>query len=287
VSRTQQRKTLIALPVVRSARHVSGAIVRTVLAGAVIAALSACGSTSDSRNPAQMSNEALYAQAKNEIASSTWIDALRTLERLQARDPFSVFAQQAMLETAYVHWRDSNPTEALATLDRFQRQFPNHPATDYALYLRGLVNFNENLGFLARFTDQKLSERDPKSARESFDAFKELATRFPDSVYTPDAIDRMNFLVNALAEYEVHVARYYLRRGAPLAAINRAQFAVKTYQTAPALEEALAIMVIAYDELKQPELAKDAQRVLDKNFPNSGKVAAVRKVEQPRWWSPF
>lgn len=287
MSRTQQRKTLIALPVVRSARHVSGAIVRTVLAGAVIAALSACGSTSDSRNPAQMSNEALYAQAKNEIASSTWIDALRTLERLQARDPFSVFAQQAMLETAYVHWRDSNPTEALATLDRFQRQFPNHPATDYALYLRGLVNFNENLGFLARFTDQKLSERDPKSARESFDAFKELATRFPDSVYTPDAIDRMNFLVNALAEYEVHVARYYLRRGAPLAAINRAQFAVKTYQTAPALEEALAIMVIAYDELKQPELAKDAQRVLDKNFPNSGKVAAVRKVEQPRWWSPF
>jgi outer membrane protein assembly factor BamD len=287
VSRTQQRKTLIALPVVRSARHVSGAIVRTVLAGAVIAALAACGSTSDSRNPAQMSNEALYAQAKNEIASSTWIDALRTLERLQARDPFSVFAQQAMLETAYVHWRDSNPTEALATLDRFQRQFPNHPATDYALYLRGLVNFNENLGFLARFTDQKLSERDPKSARESFDAFKELATRFPDSVYTPDAIDRMNFLVNALAEYEVHVARYYLRRGAPLAAINRAQFAVKTYQTAPALEEALAIMVIAYDELKQPELAKDAQRVLDKNFPNSGKVAAVRKVEQPRWWSPF
>lgn len=287
MSRTQQRKTLIALPVVRSARHVSGAIVRTVLAGAVIAALAACGSTSDSRNPAQMSNEALYAQAKNEIASSTWIDALRTLERLQARDPFSVFAQQAMLETAYVHWRDSNPTEALATLDRFQRQFPNHPATDYALYLRGLVNFNENLGFLARFTDQKLSERDPKSARESFDAFKELATRFPDSVYTPDAIDRMNFLVNALAEYEVHVARYYLRRGAPLAAINRAQFAVKTYQTAPALEEALAIMVIAYDELKQPELAKDAQRVLDKNFPNSGKVAAVRKVEQPRWWSPF
>ncbi|MFC3146807.1 outer membrane protein assembly factor BamD [Piscinibacterium candidicorallinum] len=262
-------------------------MVRTVLAGAVIAALAACGSTSDSRNPAQMSNEALYAQAKNEIASSTWIDALRTLERLQARDPFSVFAQQAMLETAYVHWRDSNPTEALATLDRFQRQFPNHPATDYALYLRGLVNFNENLGFLARFTDQKLSERDPKSARESFDAFKELATRFPDSVYTPDAIDRMNFLVNALAEYEVHVARYYLRRGAPLAAINRAQFAVKTYQTAPALEEALAIMVIAYDELKQPELAKDAQRVLDKNFPNSGKVAAVRKVEQPRWWSPF
>lgn len=275
------------MPVVRSAHHVSGAIVRTALAGAVIAALAACGSTSDSRNPAQMSNEALYAQAKNEIASSTWIDALRTLERLQARDPFSVFAQQAMLETAYVHWRDSNPTEALATLDRFQRQFPNHPATDYALYLRGLVNFNENLGFLARFTDQKLSERDPKSARESFDAFKELATRFPDSVYTPDAIDRMNFLVNALAEYEVHVARYYLRRGAPLAAINRAQFAVKTYQTAPALEEALAIMVIAYDELKQPELAKDAQRVLDKNFPNSGKVAAVRKVEQPRWWSPF
>jgi outer membrane protein assembly factor BamD len=287
VSRNQQRKTLIALPVARSARHVSGAIVRAALAGAVIAALAACGSTSDSRSPAQMSNEALYAQAKNEIASSTWIDALRTLERLQTRDPFSVFAQQAMLETAYVHWRDSNPTEALATLDRFQRQFPNHPATDYALYLRGLVNFNENLGFLARFTDQKLSERDPKSARESFDAFKELATRFPDSVYTPDAIDRMNFLVNALAEYEVHVARYYLRRGAPLAAINRAQFAVKTYQTAPALEEALAIMVIAYDELKQPDLAKDAQRVLDKNFPNSGKVAAVRKIEQPRWWSPF
>jgi outer membrane protein assembly factor BamD len=287
VSRIQTRKTLPTLPARQSVRHVSGALVRIAAAAAVVAALAACGTTNDSRNPAQMSNEALYAQAKNEIASATWVDALKTLERLQARDPFSVYAQQAMLETAYVHWRDSNPTEALATLDRFQRQFPNHPASDYALYLRGLVNFNENLGFLARFTNQKLSERDPKSARESFDAFKELATRFPDSVYTPDAIDRMNFLVNALAEYEVHVARYYLRRGAPLAAINRAQFAVKTYQSAPALEEALAIMIIAYEEIKQPELAKDAQRVLDKNFPNSGMVAAVKKVEQPRWWSPF
>ncbi|HET7774029.1 MAG TPA: outer membrane protein assembly factor BamD [Burkholderiaceae bacterium] len=287
MSRQQTRKTLIALPARQSVRHVSGALARTAAAAAVIAALAACGTTNDPRNPAQMSNEALYAQAKTEMASATWIDALKTLERLQARDPFSVYAQQAMLEIAYVHWRDSNPTEALATLDRFQRQFPNHPATDYALYLRGLVNFNENLGFLARFTDQKLSERDPKSARESFDAFKELATRFPDSIYTPDAIDRMNFLVNALAEYEVHVARYYLRRGAPLAAINRAQFAVKTYQSAPALEEALAIMIVAYEELKQPELAKDAQRVLDKNFPNSEKVAAVKKIEQPRWWSPF
>ncbi len=287
MSRIQTRKTLPTLPARQSVRHVSGALVRIAAAAAVVAALAACGTTNDSRNPAQMSNEALYAQAKNEIASATWVDALKTLERLQARDPFSVYAQQAMLETAYVHWRDSNPTEALATLDRFQRQFPNHPASDYALYLRGLVNFNENLGFLARFTNQKLSERDPKSARESFDAFKELATRFPDSVYTPDAIDRMNFLVNALAEYEVHVARYYLRRGAPLAAINRAQFAVKTYQSAPALEEALAIMIIAYEEIKQPELAKDAQRVLDKNFPNSGMVAAVKKVEQPRWWSPF
>jgi len=160
---------------------------------------------------------------------------------------------------------------------------PDHPSVDYAYYLKGLVNFNEDLGLLGHVSNQDLTERDPKAARESFEAFKELATRFPESKYAPDAAARMKYLVNALAAHEVHVARYYMKRGAFVAAANRAQTAVKTYPDAPANEEALFIMVKAYDALGLNDLRDDSERVMKKNFPNSEYYKRGLNRKEP-WW---
>jgi outer membrane protein assembly factor BamD len=171
----------------------------------------------------------------------------------------------------------------LAACDRFIKLHPSHPTVDYVYYLKGLINFNEDLGLTAYLSSQDPTERDPKAARESFEAFKELVTRFPNSKYTPDATLRMNYLVNAMASLEVHVARYYLNRGAYIAAANRSQQAIKTYPQAPAIEEAMFIMVSAYDKLGMTELRDDADRVMKKNFPNS-RYYAEGVNRKKAWW---
>ena len=158
---------------------------------------------------------------------------------------------------------------------------PASPAIDYALYLKGVINFNDDLGMFAFLTRQDLSERDQKAAKESFESFKELVTRFPESRYTPDARQRMNYIVNSLAQYEVHVARYYYNRGAYLAAINRAQIALADYREVPALEEALYIMVRSYDALGMTQLRDDAQRVLTTNYPEE-RIPGARLQGQGR-----
>ena len=225
----------------------------------------------------------LYSEAKDAQADGTYDKAAKYLEKLESRYPYGRFAQQAQLELGYVYWKAGEAGSALAACDRFIKLHPNHPAVDYVYYLKGLIGFNEDLGLLGAISQQDPSERDPKAARESFDAFKELATRFPKSKYTPDAIQRMNYLVNALASQEVHVAGYYLKRGAYLAATNRAQYAVKTYPGAPASEEALFIMVQAYDKLAMTDLRDDAERVLRKNFPDSHYFREGLDKKRP-WW---
>ena len=162
---------------------------------------------------------------------------------------------------------------------------PASPALDYALYLKGIVNFNDDLGMFSFLTRQDLSERDQKAAKESFESFKELVTRFPESRYTPDARARMNYIVNSLAQYEVHVARYYYTRGAYVAAINRAQLALADYREVPALEEALYIMVRSYDALGMTQLRDDTQRVLDQQLPAERipDPAASAAKDDP-WW---
>ena len=175
---------------------------------------------------------------------------------------------------------------SIGACDRFIRLHPNHPNVDYAYYLKGLVNFNEDQGLLAQLGDQDMSERDPKAAREAFDAFKELVSRFPDSKYAADAAARMKYLVNALASHDVHVARYYYRRGAYVAAANRAQSVVQNYPQAPAREEALALMAISYDALGLNDLRDDAKRVLKLNFPNS-KYLAGYQINAKTWWKPW
>ncbi|HMX16248.1 MAG TPA: outer membrane protein assembly factor BamD [Rhodocyclaceae bacterium] len=246
--------------------------------------LGGCGLLPDvADETAGWSADKLYTQAKEAMGDGAYDKAIKYFEKLEARYPYGRYAQQAQLEVAYAYYKQAEHASAIAACDRFIRLHPNHPNVDYAYYLKGLVNFNEDLGLLGHVSMQDLTERDPKAARESFDAFKELVTRFPDSKYTPDATARMNYLVNALASHDVHVARYYLRRGAYVAAANRAQKAVSTYPGAPANEEALFVMIKAYDALAMNDLRDDAERVMRKNFPKSEYYVRGVNRSEP-WW---
>ena len=257
---------------------------RLLLALFVAISLAACGMLPEEKDETLgWSANKLYGEAKDAQADATWDKAAKYLEKLEARFPYGRFAQQAQLELGYVYWKAGEAGSALAACDRFIKLHPNHPAVDYAYYLKGLVNFNEDLGFAGFVSAQDASERDPKAARESFDAFRELITRFPKSKYTPDAILRMNYLVNTMASQEVHVARYYIGRGAYIAAANRAQNAIKTYPNAPAIEEAMFIMVVAYDNLGMTDLRDDAERIMRKNFPESRYYKDGLERKQA-WW---
>lgn len=249
-----------------------------------IVSLAACGTT-DSPDPTLgWSPDRLYAEAREEMASGNWEAAVRNLERLEARYPFGRWAQQAQLDTAWAHFKASERALSLAAIDRFMKLHPNHPALDYALYLKGLVNFNEQQGLLAKLGGQDLAERDQAALRESFDAFKELVTRFPDSRYASDAEARMLYLVNSMARGQVHIARYYYRRGAYVAAANRAQEVVRHYQQAPAVEEALYVLMRSYEKLGLLDLRDDAERVMRRNFPDSELLTTGWREDDRRWW---
>lgn len=250
----------------------------------IVLLVSGCGLLPDQIDvTAGWSANKLYAEAKDAMAEGAYDKAITYFEKLEARFPYGRYAQQAQLEVAYAYFRQQEAASAIAACDRFIRLHPNHPNVDYAYYLKGLANFNEDLGLLGYISNQDLSERDPRAARDSFDAFKDLVKKFPESRYTPDATARMNYLVNALASHEVHVARYYLNRGAYVAAVNRAQYAVKTYADAPTNEEALFIIVKAYDLMGMKDLRDDTERVMRKNFPNSEYYARGLNRPEP-WW---
>jgi outer membrane protein assembly factor BamD len=256
-----------------------------LLAAALVAG---CSSLKDDDRTATMSPNKIYAEAKDEMDSGSWDKAVPLLEKLEGRAAGTPLAQQAQLDRAYAQYKSGDQPAALATIDRFMKLHPASPALDYALYLKGIVNFNDNLGMFSSLSRQDLSERDQKAAKESFDSFRELSTRYPESKYTPDARARMVYIVNSLAQYEVHVARFYYSRGAYVAAVNRAQEAIADYRDAPALEEALAILMRSYDALGMPKLRDDAHRVLEKNYPNStwlgGTGTAASLGQKKPWW---
>ncbi|MEO7643284.1 MAG: outer membrane protein assembly factor BamD [Ramlibacter sp.] len=245
--------------------------------------LAGCSSTSDDKTASWSPNK-IYSEAKDELNAGAYDKAIPLFEKLEGRAAGTPLAQQAQLEKAYAHHKAGEQAQALAALDRFIKLHPASPALDYALYLKGVVNFNDNLGLFSFISRQDLSERDQKAAKESFEAFKDLVARFPDSRYTPDARARMTYIVNSLAQYEVHVARYYYSRGAYIAAVNRAQAALVDYQDVPALEEALFILNRSYDALGMTQLAGDARRVLEKNYPQSGYLTGKAKASQEPWW---
>jgi outer membrane protein assembly factor BamD len=226
------------------------------------------------------SAEKLYSEAHGALVSGNYTRAVKLFDTLEGRFPYGRYAQQAILEGAYANFRQGETTPAIAACDRFIRTYPNHQIVDYAYYLKGLINFREDQGLFGYVVEQDLSERDPKMTKEAFAAFREIATRFPDSKYAADSIERMRYLTNALAGYEVHVARYYYNRGAYVAAANRAQATLTNYPKTPANEDALIVLVNSYDKLQMPQLRDDAQRILKETFPN-GKNSAVRV--RP-WW---
>jgi outer membrane protein assembly factor BamD len=230
------------------------------------------------------SAQRLYGEAKDAMADKAWSKAVKYFEKLEARFPYGRYAQQAQLEVAYAHWKDGERASAIAAADRFIKLYPNHPNVDYAYYLKGLINFNELSGMLTWLTSPDMTDRDPKSTREAFDAFREVVTRFPQSKYADDAAARMRYLVNALASHEVHVARYYMKRTAYVAAANRAQFAIQNYPQSPATEDALFILVRAYDALGMAELREGAERVMRKNFPNSAYFTPQGPRKDVPWW---
>ena len=258
-------------------------VVPALAVAGLAALLSGCSTTTVDKTAGWSPNR-IYAEARDETNAGAYDKAVPLFEKLEGRAAGTPLAQQAQLEKAYAQYKGGEPAQAVATLDRFMKLHPASPAIDYALYLKGVVNFNDNLGLFSFLTRQDLSERDQKAAKDSFESFKELATRFPESRYTPDARQRMTYIVNSLAEYEVHVARYYYSRGAYVAAISRAQTALTDYREVPALEEALYIIAQSYDALGMTQLRDDARRVLTQSYPKSDYVTRGFKSSQDPWW---
>jgi len=250
---------------------------------AVSLQLAGCGSTPKDETPTGTA-ERLYEEAREDMASGSFEPAIKKLERVEGLAAGSLMAQQALLDTAYLNWRLGERARALTSIERFIKLNPSSPALDYALYLRGIINFNDNLGLMGDLTGQQLSERDQRASRDAWEAFKQLVDQFPESRYTPDARQRMAYIVNSLAEYEVHVARYYFRRGAYVAAAGRAQHAITEFPQSPSIEEALYILAQSYDKLEMTTLRDDADRVLRKNFPSSEFISKGLQARQSRWW---
>lgn len=258
----------------------------TALCLAAVAASWLAGCASDGKDEfAGRSAEKLYAEAKQDLEAGSYDRAVKALERVEGLGAGTLLSQQAQLDLAYARWKSNDKAQALATIERFIKFNPSSPALDYALYLRGVIDFNDNLGLLGGLAGQDLSERDQRASRDAWQSFKQLVDQFPTSRYAADARQRMDYIVNALARYEVHVARYYYNRGAYLAAANRAQKAVTEFQQSPAVEEALIIMAHSYDKLQLVALRDDTLRVLRSNYPDRALTpGALPKTAQAPWW---
>jgi len=215
------------------------------------------------------SAQRLYSEAKEAMSDGNYKTALEYLDKIQARYPFGRYAQQAQLDTIYIQYKDGEPDAALAAADRFIKTNPRHPYVDYAYYMKGLVNFERSNTLFDRLAPNDRSKTDTATARQSYNDFSELVRKFPNSQYAEDARQRILFLHNNLAAYEANVADYYLRRGAYVAAVNRAKYVLETYARTPAVEDALGIMTQAYVKMGMPQLAADSLRVLERNYPQS------------------
>jgi outer membrane protein assembly factor BamD len=257
----------------------------TALAAVLLsAALAGCAlfhSEEDKRK--DWTAEQFYKAAKDELDNSNWESATKLYEQLESKYPYGRFAQQAQLEAAYAYYKQGETAQAIAAADKFMKLHPNHPNVDYAMYVKGLANFKEDLGPLARVWKQDLADRDPKAARESFEVFKELVARFPDSRYADDSRERMAYLIEALARHEVKTAQYYLQRGAPLAAANRAQEVLTRFPNSPSRRDALDVMIEAYDRMNMKNLRDDTRKVLAANYPQDPMSAAGKNRNKP-WW---
>ncbi|MFA7552740.1 MAG: outer membrane protein assembly factor BamD [Spongiibacteraceae bacterium] len=227
--------------------------------------LTGCSSSKDKTQ--DMTEKQLYEQAQENLDDESFQSAVRTLQLLEARYPFGPYAEQSQLEIIYAHYRNYEPEAAIAAADRFIRLHPQHPNADYAYYIKGLASYAEGEGFLDRFLPTDMTMRDPGAALQSFEDFRQLLYRYPDSPYAADAKARMLYLRARLARYEINVANYYFKRGAYMAAANRGRFVVENFPQTYATADGLAVMVQAYQLLGLNDLANDSLAVLRKNYP--------------------
>ena len=252
----------------------------------IIIALVGCAGSEGQKDDADIWSESkLYSEAIDKLNSPDYAKCGKYFEKLEARFPFGPYSQQAQINAAYCYWKASDTPQAMVAIDRFIKLHQGSANLDYAYYLKGLITFNDDLGWLGRFTGQDLSERDPKAAKDAFESFKIVAERFPNSKYAPDSLDRMRYIVNSLAEADVIVARFYFQRGAYLASANRAQLVVRDYDRAPAVEEALYLLYMSYEKLGMVELSNDTARVFQLNFPDSPMLQTGQRAKKEReWW---
>jgi len=244
-----------------------------------LAACSLFGSKPDATPEKIASVEEMYQVAKTDLDDKSYEEAIKHFESLQSHFPYGRYAQQAQLEIAYAYYKQQEPELAIAAANRFIKQYPKNQNVDYAYYVKGLANFNAEIGIFGSAFGQDSTERDPKAAQDSFAALKDLVTRYPTSKYVPDSKLRMQYLLSSLAKYDVHVASYYLRRQAYIAAINRAKEILTAYPKTPSTHEALQIMIKGYDALGLTTLRDDAQRVLDLNFPKTSISPVAQAIE--------
>jgi len=225
----------------------------------------------------------LYNEAKSELNGENYEEAIKYFGILETRYPFGRYARQSQIEIAYAYYKFDEPDSALAAVDRFMKLYPTHPHVDYAYYLRGIINYNRGFTLIERFFPQDPASRDPGAAKQAFFDFQKLIQKFPNSHYAQDAKLRMLYLRNNLANYEILVARYYMKRTAYVAAVNRTKYVLEHYDRSAATYNALIIMAEAYDKLEMPNLAKDTRRVLASSYPDDYKPQKRSK----RWWNIF
>ena len=240
--------------------------------------MSSCSSLEDQTK--DWTAEKFYQEAKQRLNDGNYEESIKLFELLQGRYPYGRYAEQARLEIAYAQYKNDEPALALASCDRFIRQYPTHPNVDYAYYLKGIVNFHGQRSFFNWLLGggDDLHDRDPKATRESYDAFKELVQRFPNSRYADDARARLSYLFETMARYEVSVAQFYFDHGAYVAAVNRTKYTLENYQRTPATEDALGIQAMAYKKMRLTVLYDDTLRILTKNFPQSRYLEEIKAL---------
>ena len=208
-----------------------------------------------------------YETAQNSIARGNYSRGIQIFEAIQARYPFSNLSRQIQLELMYAYYKSGKREQSVEAADTFIRENPTHERVDYALYIKGISYFEEGKSILERWFRRDISKRPPKDFNLAYASLRRLVERYPASEYAPDARQRMIYLKNRMADYENHVAEYYIRRGAYVAALNRAKNALEEYNGADGNATSLKLMVEAYDKLGMTDLAADTRRVLAENFP--------------------
>ncbi len=262
--------------------------VKHLLLIAILALTAACSSKQPEVDE-NLSEVELYQQAQADLDNSSYTSAVNKLKALESRYPFGRYADQAQLELIYAYYKNAEPEAAKSSAERFIRLHPQHANVDYAYYLKGLASFDQDRGLLARFLPLDMTKRDPGAARDSYNEFAQLTSRYPTSRYAPDAKQRMIYLRNLLAAYEVHVGHYYLTRQAYVAAANRGRYVVENFQETPSVGDGLAIMTEAYQRLSLDDLAATSLETLKLNYPDhpsleSGQFVPLEEEADNRSW---